>query len=145
MDSGFTFEFLNRGDGLPGLQKTYGFSFRNNNAIDGAQRYIALAGGEVQIIDAFSTDGLLKKFSLTILKDDKKFFPPYYAVPLLRKDTAAKYPELTPLVEKMGDLLTEEVMMELNYQVDELQMPPREVALAFLKEKKLIPQTTNAD
>ena len=133
-----TFEFLNRQDGLPGLSKHYGFNFRENNAMNGAQRYVALDNGNVQIVDAFSTDGLLKKFDLVVLEDDRHFFPPYYAMPIIREEVSEKHRELIPLIESLGDRLTEEVMVDLNYRVDELQQDPKLVAVEFLREQQLI-------
>lgn len=139
LKSGTTFEFLNREDGLPGLQKEYGFSIGKTYAMDGAPRYTALVNQEVDLIDAFTTDGLLKKFGLVILEDDKSFFPPYYAMPIIRTDSLEEFPEIIPLLEALGEQLSNDVMLELNYQVDELQKSPEEVAIAFLKSKNLIP------
>ncbi len=69
-----TIEFQNRQDGLVGLKNYYGMDFKNVKSLDGSLRYSALSNGESQAIDAFSTDGLLKKFDLKTLEDDKKFF-----------------------------------------------------------------------
>ncbi|MGL4859249.1 MAG: glycine betaine ABC transporter substrate-binding protein [Enterobacteriaceae bacterium] len=134
----FTIEFFNRKDGLPGVSKAYGFTLGNNQAVDGAQRYLALENGKAQVIDAFSTDGLMKKFDLVRLEDDKHLFPPYYAVLVIRSAIASRYPELVPLLEKLGPLLTEETMTELNYQVDVLQKDPQQVATDFLQQQQLI-------
>lgn len=138
MVTGLTFEFLNREDGLPGLQKTYDFKFKENKAINGSQRYVALDNKEVQIIDAFATDGLLKKFNLVTLTDDKQFFPPYYAIPLVRAEVIEKHPEIVPQLEKLGELLTDETVTDLNYQVDELQRNPKDVAIEFLEKSGLL-------
>ncbi|WMI81881.1 ABC transporter permease/substrate-binding protein [Anaerotignum sp. MB30-C6] len=138
MKSGTTFEFLNREDGLPGLQKKYNFSLKESLAIDSSPRYTALLNKKVDVVDAFATDGLLKKFNLLPLKDDKEFFPPYYAMPLVRGETLKEYPELVPVLEELGDALTDEVMIELNYRVDELQEAPDRVAHDFLIESGLI-------
>ena len=136
--TGTTLEFLNRKDALPGLQKKYNLTFKENIGLDGSPRYSALINKDVEIIDAFSTDGLLKKFNLVTLKDDKKFFPPYYAVPLVRQETLDKYPELTDVINSLAGVLTEDVMVELNYQVDEMQKQPEEVAKEFLQKNNLI-------
>ncbi|NRZ12475.1 glycine betaine/choline ABC-type transport system substrate-binding protein [Clostridium beijerinckii] len=72
------------------------------------------------------------------LKDDKNFFPPYYAIPVIRDETLKKYPEIQPLVEKVGDLLNDDVMSELNYEVDELKKDPKDVAVDFLEKNGLI-------
>lgn len=138
MKSGTTYEFLNRDDGLPGMEKVYGFKMGSSIAIDSAPRYTALVNKEVDVIDAFTTDGLLMKFKLKILEDDKHFFPPYNPFPIIRTDRLEEYPEIVPVLEKLGDALTEEVMMELNYKVDELHQAPSKVSKEFLKKQGFI-------
>lgn len=133
-----TLEFLNREDGLIGLAKKYNLNFKDTVGIDGSPRYAALINKESDVIDAFSTDGLLKKYDLNVLKDDKNFFPPYYAIPIIRAETLKKYPEIQPLVEEVGELLNDEVMTELNYEVDELKRDPKDVAIEFLQKNGLI-------
>ena len=127
-----TLEFINREDGLPGLEKTYGLEFKDTIGIDGSPRYTALLNDSAQVIDAFTTDGLLKKFNLVVLEDDKSFFPPYNAIPLVRKDILEKYPEIENILNNLGTYLTDEVMQDLNYQVDELGQSPEKVATDFL-------------
>lgn len=127
-----TLEFINREDGLPGLEKKYGLTFKDTIGIDGSPRYTAIQNNNAQVIDAFTTDGLLKKFDLTVLEDDKNFFPPYYAIPLVRKDILEKYPEIEEVLNELGQYLTDEVMQDLNYQVDELGKNPEKVATDFL-------------
>lgn len=133
-----TLEFLNREDGFPGLEKAYGLKFKDVKGIDGSPRYTALMNKESDVVDSFATDGLLKKFQLVVLKDDKNFFPPYYAVPLVRDEVLQKHPELEGVLEKLGEVLTDDVMSELNYRVDELKIEPEKVAKDFLKEKGLV-------
>ena len=133
-----TLEFVNREDGLAGLIKSYGLNFADVIAIDGSPRYTALLNDNSQVIDAFTTDGLLRKFNLVVLEDDKNFFPPYYAVPIIRNSVLSKYPELNDLLNKLGSYLTNESMQELNYKVDELGANPQKVANDFLKENNLI-------
>lgn len=135
---GATLEFLNREDGMPGLLRKYGFDFKQMIGIDGSQRYVAIMNNDVEIIDAFSTDGLLKKFGLVTLADDQQFFPPYYAMPIVRSEVLAEYPEIEPVLNELGSYLDEATMIELNYSVDELQLQPPEVAHQFLLEKGLI-------
>ena len=127
-----TLEFINREDGLPGLEKEYGLNFKDTIGIDGSPRYTALQNNNAQVIDAFTTDVLLKKFNLTVLEDDKNFFPPYYAIPLVRSDTLKEYPEIEKILNALGPYLTDEVMQDLNYQVDELGKSPEKVATDFL-------------
>lgn len=137
MSLGSTMEFANRSDGYLGLQKEYGLKFNTIKGLDGGLRYSSLESDETQVADAFSTDGLLEKFNLKLLRDDKNFFPPYYAVPLVRKDTLEKYPELKSLILSLEGKLTDEDMRSLNYRADNGE-DPRLVAEEFLKDKGLI-------
>ncbi len=133
-----TLEFVNREDGLSGLNKVYGLNFSDVIAIDGSPRYTALMNDNSQVIDAFTTDGLLKKFGLVVLEDDKNFFPPYYAVPVIRNSVIEKYPELEGLLNNLGNYLTNDSVQELNYEVDELGKAPDVVAHDFLEKNNLI-------
>lgn len=135
---GCTMEFSDRDDGYKGLKKIYNINFKSLKPVDGGLRYTAVNNKESDVIDALSTDGLLKAFNLKTLEDDKNFFPPYYAVPIIRKHTLEKYPELKDVLNKLAGQISEETMRELNYKVDKLGEEPREVANEFLKEKGLI-------
>ncbi|HHX56145.1 MAG TPA: ABC transporter permease, partial [Clostridiales bacterium] len=135
---GSSLEFLNREDGIIGLTDHYGFSFGNEVGINGANKYLAIDNNETDVTDAFATDGLLQKFGLVQLEDDKSFFPPYYAVPVLRSGLLNEHPEIEEVLDELGEVLTNDVMVELNYQVDELQRQPRDVANEFLLEQGLI-------
>ncbi|MDR3115313.1 MAG: glycine/betaine ABC transporter substrate-binding protein [Treponema sp.] len=135
---GATFEVLNRNDGIPNLKKAYAMSFKEEKAIDGTLRYTAMAKDEIQVTDAFSTDGLLLEYDLVVLEDDRQFFPPYYAAPIIRAQTAARYPELQTLLLKLSHILDDEAMRELNYRVDVLKENPTETAQNFLKARGLI-------
>ncbi|MEG2788646.1 MAG: glycine betaine ABC transporter substrate-binding protein [Romboutsia sp.] len=133
-----TLEFENREDGLIGLNKHYNMKFEDIKAMDGAIRYTSLDKNKSQVIDAFATDGLIKKFGLKVLKDDKNFFVPYYAVPLVNNKTLDKHPELETVFNMLSNKINEDIMIELNYQVDELGKTPEEVAHKFLVYSKLI-------
>lgn len=135
---GCTIEFSNREDGYLGLQKNYKMNFNNVSAVDGGLRYTSLNNNKTDVIDAFATDGLLKAFDLKVLKDDKKFFPPYYAAPIINKKTLDKYPELENVVNKLAGKLNDDKMRELNFKVDKLNMDPRQVAEDYLRENSLI-------
>ncbi len=135
---GASLEFINREDGLIGLEKMYNLEFGKEVGLNGANKYLAIANGETDVIDAFGTDGLLRKYDLVVLEDDRHFFPPYYAVPLVREDIAMEYPEIIPLLEKLADILDDDTMIGLNYQVDELQRDPKDVAHQFLIEQGLV-------
>ncbi|AEM79168.1 glycine betaine ABC transporter substrate-binding protein [Thermoanaerobacter wiegelii] len=135
---GATMEFLERPDGYPGLQKVYNFKFKDAKSMDSGIRYTAIDNNEVQVIDAFSTDGLLVSHKLKILEDDKHFFPPYYAVPIIRQDVLDKHPELKDVLNKLANQISDEEMQKLNYKVDGEGQDAAKVAKEFLKEKGLI-------
>ncbi|WP_160721014.1 ABC transporter permease/substrate-binding protein [Bacillus sp. USDA818B3_A] len=135
---GPTIEFPNRADGLIGLSKTYNLAFKDVKAIDGGLRYTALKNHKSDVIDAFSTDGLLQAFNLKVLKDDKQFFPPYYAVPIVKEETLKEHPELKKALNSLSGKLTDEKMRELNYKVDSLKQSPAKVAKDFLEEEGLL-------
>ncbi|MGL5550408.1 MAG: glycine betaine ABC transporter substrate-binding protein, partial [Culicoidibacterales bacterium] len=136
--TGTSFEFLNREDGLVGIKVVYGLTFKDSRGLDSSARYLALENGDVQIIDAFSTDGLLKKFDLVVLEDDLGVFPPYYAVPLIGNEVLATYPELELILATLAQQLTNATMIELNYLVDVQQLEASAVAHQFLIETGLI-------
>ena len=128
-----TLAFMNREDGLLGVEDKYGFQF-DKKGVDGSARYTALMNGEGQVIDAYSTDGLLKKFDLAVLEDDAGVFPPYYAVPVFRGEIMEKYPEIREITEQLASVLSTDVMAGLNYLVDEEGQKPQDVAHEFLQE-----------
>ncbi|NMB43400.1 MAG: ABC transporter permease subunit [Clostridiales bacterium] len=135
---GFSLEFLNREDGIIGLKRLYNFETHDVKGLNGANKYLALANGETDVLDVFATDGLVGLYDIVVLEDDKQFFPPYYAVPLVREEILEEYPEIEPLLEELGQALDDETMVGLNYQVDELQRDPATVAKEFLVEEGLI-------
>lgn len=135
---GGTFEILNRNDGLPGLKKVYDLTFKEELAVEGVLRYSAIENNETQVTEAFSTDGMLREYELVVLEDDKNFFPPYHAVPIIREETAQKYPELLTVIDKLTGVLNDDTMRDLNYKVDVLKQDPKVVAVEFLKANGLI-------
>lgn len=135
---GPTIEFPNREDGLIGLEKAYNMKFKQVKPVDGGLRYTALVNNETQVIDAFTTDGLIDKFQLAVLEDDKEFFPPYDAVPIIREDTLKEFPELKDVLAKLDGKLTEEKMRKLNYEVDINKRDVKTVAKEFLKAEGLV-------
>ncbi|NFM32417.1 ABC transporter permease subunit [Clostridium botulinum] len=138
MIAGATIEFANREDGLIGLNKAYNVNFKGVNPIDGGLRYTALVNNETQIIDAFTTDGLIEQFNLVLLEDDKRFFPDYYAVPIVKEETLKKFPELREVLGNLDGRITDEKMRKLNYEVDVNKKDPKQVAKEFLQKEGLI-------
>lgn len=136
---GVEHEFLNRDhDGYPGLRDAYGFEFKDVLAMETGLKYRAIEQDEVDLINAFATDGRLPAFDLIVLEDDLDFFPPYLGAPLVRVETLEKHPELEPLLNRLGGQITDEEMQEMNYLVDEEQRPEAEIAREFLERKGLI-------
>lgn len=130
-----TLEFLNRYDGLPGLMSRYNMGFKEIIPLDGVPRYTALVNRQSDVIDAFSTDGLLKEFDLAVLEDDLGHFPPYDAVPLVKPELLKRFPPLGPVIELLAGQIDEESMRELNYQIDVLKRKPQKVAEEFLTSR----------
>lgn len=131
-------EFIVRPDAMPGLQKAYGLRFKSIKAMDPGLMYKALENNEVNVIMAFTTDGRIPAYHLVVLKDDKHFFPPYYAAPLIRDAVLKKYPQIAKALAPLLGTLDNKTLQELNYQVDLKQRSVASVAKAFLKSRKLI-------
>ncbi len=136
--AGFTAEFAERPDGYPGLRKAYGFEFGNAKDLDPGLMYKAIAGGEVDVIAAFATDGRIAAYNLMPLVDDRKFFPPYYAAPVVRNQILTEYPELREVLLSLGEILDDATMQQLNFAVDHEKRNPAEVVREFLLSRKLI-------
>ncbi|WP_231888751.1 glycine betaine ABC transporter substrate-binding protein [Rossellomorea marisflavi] len=113
-------EFANRQDGLPGVEKKYGFDFgaQNINQMDIGLTQRALDKGQVDVSVAFETDATIRSYGLVTLEDDKQFFPPYRAAVSVNKDVLKKYPEIEEITGRLADKLDSEIMRELNYKVD---------------------------
>lgn len=97
--------------------------------------YRALAEHQVDLIAGNSTDGLITRYGLVQLDDDRHFFPPYDAVPVVRRATLDKYPELGEVFRKLGGILTVEEMRQLNYSVDGEKRQAKDVVREFLLQK----------
>lgn len=131
--AGFTAEFSERPDGYPGLRQAYGFAFGRVFDLDPGLMYKAVARGEVDIICAFSTDGRIEAYDLAVLEDDRNFFPPYHAAPVVRRQALEAYPELRDALGSLSGAISEKAMQRLNFEVDEKGRSPEEVAGEFLR------------
>lgn len=131
-------EFYNRDDGYDGLIKTYGLSFKDTAKMDVSLKYQAIGQRKMDVTDAFTTDGQLKALNLKVLKDDKNFFPPYYAAPIIRNETLKNNPEFEEILNKLAGTIDDQTMQELNYKVDNEKQSIQKVAESYLKEKGLI-------
>lgn len=133
-------EFGDRPDGLPGLQKSYGgFNFKSTKQFDIGLKYKALTEKQVDVTIGFGTDGQIAGYNLVSLQDDKNFWPPYHAAPIVRGEVLKKNPEIADILNKVDALLTDHVMASLNWEVDGPdKSEPEDVAKKFLKEQGLI-------
>ncbi|MBD2132939.1 ABC transporter permease subunit [Sphaerospermopsis sp. FACHB-1094] len=137
MQAGFGYEFLERADGYPGLSKTYGLKFANIKQMELGLMYQALKEKQVDFIAANSTDGLIPVLDLVMLADDKKYFPPYEAVPVFNQEILEKYPELVETINKLAGKISTAEIQQMNYQVDNQSQPVEEVVKEWLKSKKI--------
>jgi osmoprotectant transport system substrate-binding protein len=134
-------EFLEREDGLKGLQQAYGgFDFKEEKQLGtGSLRYQALMDGQIDVVVAFGTDGAIQGNDLLLLEDDLVFYPIYNIAPVIRMDTLEKYPQIEKILNDFAPLLTDDVMSGLNWQVDGPEgKEPADVARAFLADKGLV-------
>lgn len=136
--AGFGQDFMSRADGYPGFARTYGLHFEETREMDLSLTYRALADGQVDLIAGNSTDGLIARYGLVQLEDDRHYFPPYDAVPVVRRATLEKYPILRATLAQLGGILTVDEMRRLNYAVDGEKRAPKDVAREFLKRKGIV-------
>jgi osmoprotectant transport system substrate-binding protein len=136
--AGFGYEFMERPDGYPGLEKVYGLRFAGPPKIlDLGLLYRALLDKEVDLVAGNSTDGLIAARGLVILEDDKHYFPPYEAVPVVREDTLERYPEVRPAIAELAGKISDEEMRKMNYEVAGEGRDIEDVAREFLRSKGL--------
>lgn len=131
-------ETLVREDGIPGLEATYDIEFGDTVGLDPGLMYSAVANGDVDVITAFSTDGRIQSLDLVILEDDRSFYPPYYAAPVVRQELLEASPEVADVLNQMAGRLTDARMTEMNYRADEEGVETSEVARQYLVEEGLI-------
>ena len=132
--AGFGYEFIEREDGYPGLAKTYDLRFPNPpRVMDLGLTYKAVAGRQVDLIAGNSTDGLIDALGLVVLQDDKHYFPPYDAVPLVRDAVVMKHPEVREALKALAGKISEEQMRSMNYAVDGEHKDVKDVVREFLK------------
>ena len=132
-------EFFDRQDGYDGLVKLYGMNFKGDpKKMNVSLKYQAIGSGDIDVTDAFSTDGQIKQYNLKVLEDDQGFFPPYYAAPIIRNKTLEKYPELKEVLNSLAGLIDDSVMTELNYKIDVENKDVEAVAKEFLESNNLL-------
>lgn len=130
--AGFTLEFNDREDGYVGIQKRYGIAFTTLATMEPKLRYQAIQSGDINLLDAYSTDSEIRQYKLRVLEDDQALFPPYQGAPLLRKETLIDYPEIGEALNQLADHITDDEMREMNYQVNVEGKLAAEVAKEYL-------------
>jgi osmoprotectant transport system permease protein len=129
----FGYEFLDRPDGYAGLAATYDLRFREPpRAMDLTLVYRALAEGQVDVVAGDATAGLIDALGLTMLEDDRQYFPPYDAVPIVHAPTLLRHPEIGAAVARLSGRVTAETMRRMNYAVDAQRQDVARVVSAFL-------------
>ena len=118
LTAGFTADFIGRSDGLVGLARVYGIHPRTVRPLAPAVKYQALASGAVDVIDGYSTDGLLSKYDLVTLADDRRFFPPYEAAALVSGQLEQRSPGAIAALTLLSGRLDEQTMRRLNRRVE---------------------------
>jgi osmoprotectant transport system substrate-binding protein len=135
---GVGYEFEQRPDGLPGLSKVYGLKFDGPpRTMDLGLLYRAINARQVDMIAGNSTDGPIQAFGLTVLEDDKHYFPPYQAVPLVRDDALRRWPQIKMAVDALAGRVTADDMRSMNEAVDGQHRDPAVVVREFREKKGL--------
>lgn len=136
--AGFGYEFMERPDGYRGMIAAYGLRFAEQPRImDLGLLARALKEHQIDFAGGNATDGLIPAFDLVALEDDRHYFPPYEAVPVIGEETLNKHPEVAQALAELGGKISDEEMQRLNYAVDGEHRDPRDVAREFLKKKGL--------
>ena len=123
-----------KGDGYDGFQTTYGFSFDSILPMQIGLVYDAVEAGKMDIVLGYSTDGRIASYDLVMLEDDRNFFPPYDAAPVVDNQVLKNTPGLEEALNKLGNTISTEKMQQLNYEADNNLVEPSVVAERFLKE-----------
>jgi osmoprotectant transport system substrate-binding protein len=136
--AGVGYEFLERPDGFPGLTRNYGLHFAESpKVMDLGLIYRALVDHQVDIVAGNSTDGLIDALGLVALADDRHYFPPYDAVPVVRLSTLARFPQLRTALADLAGKLSASDIRRLNYAVDAQHQDAAAVVRAFRQYRGL--------
>ena len=131
-------EFGQRRDGYLGLAEAYNLDFANMRSVDHGLVYEAVAAGSVDLMDAYSTDGKLLRYELRVLADDRQFFPPYNAAPMVRGAALRQHPEIESALARLAFQVSDREAQALNYAVEAEAQTPAQAARAFLEAKGLV-------
>ena len=135
---GAEYDFFEREDGYKELQKVYNVDFKKKIDMDIGLKYQAMKDKKIDVMVIFTTDGQLAISDVVVLEDDKKMYPSYRAGTVVRSEILSKYPELKAVLEKLNNILDDNTMADLNYQVESKGKKPEDVAREYLQEKGLL-------
>lgn len=136
--AGFGYEFMERPDGFQGLARTYHLHFAAPpRTMELGLIYRALQEKQVDIVAGNSTDGVISALDFAVLEDDRHYFPPYDAVPVVREETLKQFPELRLTLRDLGGKISVDEMRQLNFAVDGGHRDVGQVVREFLSAKKL--------
>lgn len=135
---GAGYDFYEREDGFDALCAAYDYHFNKHVDLDIGLKYTSINSKQVDVVNVFTTDGQISTSDITLLIDDKNFYQTYYCGTVVRSDTLEKYPQLRDALMMMDNILTEEEMQSLNYEVEVNNRDEHEVAMEFLQAKELI-------
>jgi osmoprotectant transport system substrate-binding protein len=136
--AGFGYEFMERPDGYRGLTTTYGLRFAEQPRImDLGLLVRALKDHQIDFAAGNATDGLIPALDLFVLEDDRHYFPPYEAVPVIREQTTQQHPEIVQVLAALAGKISDAEMRQMNYAVDGQHRDTQEVVREFLRAKKL--------
>lgn len=138
LTAGFTSDFIGRSDGFAGLAHRYGLSFRDVRPLTPAVKYQALSSGAVDVIDGYSTDGLLAAFDLVTLRDDLAFFPPYDAAAIVSPRITTSRPDVIAVLSELSTRMSETQVRDWNRRIETEREPIGDVARAALQELAIL-------
>jgi osmoprotectant transport system substrate-binding protein len=135
--AGFGYEFMERPDGFKGLASTYGLRFAAPPRImDLGLLARALKEKQIDLAAGNTTDGLIPALDLLVLEDDRHYFPPYEAVPMIRQETVQRHPEVLTALQELAGKISDDEMRHMNYSVDGQRRDVKQVAQDFLRSKQ---------
>ncbi len=138
LHAGLGYEFIEREDGLKGLSGFYGFTLGKVSGMQQQLKYQAAGEGRIDLLDVYTTDGLIVVHDLVVLADDREFFPPYEAAPLVRGETLARYPQLGSVLGLLTGALDEDAMRAYNKRLQLDGEPVESVAQDLLEDLGLV-------
>lgn len=137
--AGFGYEFMERPDGYEGLAETYGLRFAEPPRImDLGLLARALKDRQIDFAGGNATDGLIPALDLFVLEDDRHYFPPYEAVPVIRQPLLHQHPEIAGILDALANKISDSEMQQMNYAVDGQHRDTQDVVREFLRRKNLV-------